>query len=641
MINAIIKDEPNLKYWFEFTNIERDIFRCEILEKDFEGEPVEIHGNVKVNYAERKDLTQAIVASHLDINIEANKELTMQDLYAEDERHFSVKLLRNAELIFYGYLIPDGIWEDWVYDSWQISISAIDGLSILKNLSFVKDDGTFYTGKITQFDALKQCLKRIGYNLPINVSSDLPTYNGFYGGDSILHSVKMNTERFYFEKATNNIMDCESVLKSILETYNATVIQMNGEWWVFRSIDVKNEMHFHKYDGETITDNVWNAELNIGSHIDQYEVFHANANQKKSINPSAQAFRVNYKYGTVKSVNENPDIILDSGLTAEGWNINNPDAGVFPNDDGSGINAKIVQSDSSWFNNKTLLIENNGDDFIQENEIVSVRFSFENSGYAGSGTSYIGIHYEIQTDLYQLTVERNGTAIRWVLKSALNASNDFWKFFQPNGSYGNGLGKATLSIDLPPFPEDSNIKIKVFRDVTYSSDYSPDYRFIVNSIEVIPAEGSNIKGEFHTAQRLTRISSVTKADKTVSVGDSISDIYYGTLYKENGDPTTVWSRTDRTESLGILQIMVEDNLRISPRPMVLFTGDVFGYFPYLSKVLINNINGKFQISKYSYECKDNINRADFKEFASDYLLPADFRYEMVYDYGNETKVTVI
>src|SRR5690606_19639971 len=124
-----------------------------------------------------------------------------------------------------------------------------------------------------------------------------------------------------------------------------------------------------------------------------------------------------------------------------------------------------------------------------------------------------------------------------------------------------------------------------------------------------PAEGSNIKGEFHTAQRLTRISSVTKADKTVSVGDSLSDIYYGTLYKANGDPTEFWNGTTKP----LLQLMVEDALKIAPRPMYFFEGDVFGYYPYLVNVLINNVQGKYQVSKYSFDTRKNVNKANFSE----------------------------
>jgi len=278
---------------------------------------------VNHNYASRKDLVQPTIASSLDISLEADENLTLQDLYTEEESKFKCSLKRNEQTIFYGILKPDGIWEDFVSNRWEISMDAMDGLSILKDLSFVKDDGTFYSGKINQFDAVKQCLKRIGYELPINISTDLPVYDGFSGTDTILKSVLMNADRFYQDAQKNNIMDCEAVLKSVLEPYSATVVQMNGEWWIFRSIDVKNQMNFYRYDGENKTDVVWNASLNIGSHIDQYEIFHCNANQKKSINPSTQAFRVNYKYGTVKNVFSNSDLVFNPDYTGEGWILTN------------------------------------------------------------------------------------------------------------------------------------------------------------------------------------------------------------------------------------------------------------------------------------------------------------------------------
>src|SRR5690606_30376442 len=106
------------------------------------------------------------------------------------------------------------------------------------------------------------------------------------------------------------------------------------------------------------------------------------------------------------------------------------------------------------------------------------------------------------------------------------------------------------------------------------------------------------------------------------------------------EPTVVWNRKGQTETLPLLRLMVEDALRIAPRPMLFFEGDTYGYYPYLSNVLINNISGKFQLSKYNYDCQRNINQANFKEYATDYLLPVDFRYEFEYDYGQETKVTI-
>lgn len=615
-----------VKYFLTYKGISGDnetqgaTYLFEIFETGYDGEPVEINGYVNHNYADRKDLVQPTIASSLDISLEADEDLTLQDLYTEEESKFKVRLKRNGQTIFYGILKPDGIWEDFVSNRWEISMDAMDGLSILKDLSFVKDDGTFYKGKITQFEALKQCLHRIGYDLPINISTDLPVYDGFTGTDAILKSVKMNADRFYQDAQKNNIMDCEAVLKSVLEPYSATIVQMNGEWWIFRPIDVLNEMNFYRYDGENKTDITWNAELNIGSHIDQFEIFHANANQKKSINPSVQAFRVNYKYGNVKNTLTNPQLDVLPDLTSEGWIIKQFNDRVRAQDDGSGIVwAAEDQDEDIW------IIELNQSVVLAKLESIRLSLAVRTVSADEALNIFISVYVATENFVYDYD--------KWVLKSNTDPIDS-----SVIGIFGSG--EMVLNFDIDQIPETS----PVFLQVGVGSNYgggNPNpipYEVFFDSIEISPTDNkSTIKGEFHTAQRLTRISSVTKEDKTVSVGDSLSDIYLGTLYNENGEPTEVWG----ADSKPLLQLMVEDALRIAPRPMYFFEGDVFGYFPYLSYVLINNISGKYQVSKYQFDTKRNINRCNFKEFDNVVLVQGtDYRYEFEYDYGNETRVTI-
>ena len=611
-----------VKYYLTYKGIEGDVYLFEIYEEGFSGQPTEIHGYVNHNYASRKDLVQPTIASSLDISLEADENLTLQDLYTEEESKFKCSLKRNNQTIFYGILKPDGIWEDFVSNRWEISMDAMDGLSILKDLSFVKDDGTFYSGKINQFDAVKQCLHRIGYDLPINISKDLPVYDGFSGTDTILKSVLMNADRFYQDAQKNNIMDCEAVLKSVLEPYSATVVQMNGEWWIFRSIDVKNQMNFYRYDGENKTDVVWNASLNIGSHIDQYEIFHCNANQKKSINPSTQAFRVNYKYGEVKNVFQNSDLIFNSDYTGEGWILTNVGNAVTILERGFKVSIERGNEQGDTGISGTIL-ELDQSVAMKEGDDISLVIDFNLIKRTPRHKSEMQIYISTVNYVYEIN--------KWVLKSASTGSPSFYNNFQDNGN-------NNISISFDNVPESSPIDIKIEVDLLFDGEFANVGDIIeikFNSVKIQQQVPNALIGEFHTAQRLTRISSVTKEDKTVSVGDSISDFYYGSLYKSNGEPTEKWGGKP------LLQRMVEDALRIAPRPMYFFEGDVFGYFPYLSHVLINNISGKYQVSKYSFDTRKNVNNANFSEFDNvDLVQGVDYRYEFEYDYGSETKVTI-
>lgn len=613
------------KYIIENVNISGDQFKLEILTKTTSDDvqPIMLRGTIEHNYAQRKDLTDAVVPSSLSVDFEANENLTLQDLYTEEEGKYKVRFSRNNQVIFFGILKPDGIWEDFVSTDWEISMDAMDGLSILKDLSFVKDtvsisDPQFYTGEISQFDALKQCLHRIGYDLPINITKDLPVYDGFSDTGSVLKSVLMNADRFYQDAEKNNIMDCEEVLKSILEPYSATVIQMNGEWWVFRAIDVKDTMLFHRYDlNGNRTDVTWDAGLEIGSHINDYDIHHVNANQKKSITASTQAFRVNYKYGTVKTLSSNPSLeqFPKGTLTIPGWNL-----GANTHADSSGFGFSLTNNQEAFFQDVLFLNQ-----LVRGTDGDNLQLNIDADTYTTSEATTISVIVWISTTNYKFVKN-----VGWVL----NADAD------PNiGSQSARItpqGNYKVSFNFDDVPETSAINLKISIRASSFPNGNQHFEVKFNRVEILPTNTQKYKGEFHTAQRLSRISSVTKADKTVAVGDSLSDIYLGTLYKSNGEPTEFWGGKP------LLKIMVEDALKIAPRPMYLFEGDTYGYYPYLSNIIIDNVAGKFQISKYSYNTQSDINRANFREFDKIALVDGtDYRTEFEYDFGNVTKVNII
>ena len=144
----------NLKYWLEFTNQNAISHRLEILQSGFAGVSTQIYGNFVHQYTKKKDIHDTVVPSNLSIDLEANTTLTLNDLYSEEEQTFLVKAYRNSQLIFIGFIKPDGIYEDWVSDRWMLSIDCYDGLNILKDLSFVKSDGLFFRNNMSELHAI-------------------------------------------------------------------------------------------------------------------------------------------------------------------------------------------------------------------------------------------------------------------------------------------------------------------------------------------------------------------------------------------------------------------------------------------------------------------------------------------------------
>ena len=405
---------------------------------------------------------------------------------------------------------------------------------------------------------------------------------------------------------------------------SVSINQMHGEWWIYRTIDVKGEMTFYRYEnGEKTGDRVWNTVVNVGSHTHNFPIFHCNANQRRSIIPSNQAFRVNYKYGTVKSIAENSNLELGTGLDCDGWNINGFGGAVVPQDKNRGV--KVISDidetpDLQWISNSQTIE-------LTENDVIDVIFELITSHRTFSGLAPNILCYSFETDNFIMS----GSG--WVPKTG----NETQRIVKNYGTKGQSI---TETFNLPRSPETSNLIIKVWiRQINVDFSWS---QFYFNRIDVVPNTTNNIKGEFHTAQRTKRISSVTKNDKVVNNGDSISDIYYGTLYKETGEPTQLWSRHDEVTGKPLLRIMVEDILRIAPRPMYYFEGDLYGYYPYLSTIQINNVSGVYQVSKYSFDTVRNVNKNAFTEYATEYLTEGtDFTYKPTLDLGEVTKVSIV
>lgn len=601
-----------------------DDFTLQILQLGYQGEIIPVYGYFKIKYQSKDDLHDPIISSNLQMFFDVNTGLTLEDLYSEKEKEYKVEVKKGTQKIFIGWVKPDGIWEDYVNDRWQLSITAYDGLSTLKDISFSLSQTFSYSGMMSLQDIIQICLNKTGLTLPLNVNCNV-YYDTLSVDDNVLKLTYTKTERYFTNN--NEPMDCESILKSILILFNLIVVQYNGEWFIYRPIDVVDIMEFKRYDELTSTVFDYNTPITIGSQIDNFEIFHCNANQKKSIAPSVQAYRLYYEYGGSVNVLFNSQLTFTgTGLDIPGWTVNTaPDGLVMRDYDGSGLRSKTAGVPQG-----TVLVEMNQNIDILASSAFTVRFEFNHKGdYA----EYLFYSIKVGSKWFKLD---DGS---WQSSQVINKISN--AYYPPGSSptgiyYGRGDAVHEVSVIAP---ESGSLMIKVYRDV---NGFSATGIFTINGIYVTPQVNLNQKGKSYTGLRKDSASTFTKRHQIVYNGDSISDLFVGTLYKSDKDtPTSIWYRLGFNETKELLEINVEDNLRISPRPMTVFEGDVYGYIPYLSKVSINNFNNKaFQITNYTFNSKNNITELTFKEYSREILSNNEFIVDVKLDYKEETKVTI-
>jgi hypothetical protein len=613
-------------YEIEYFDLEGVRHTCSIAEYTTDSIPITINGYVTYNLSEVDDVDESIRGSGLTLSLEASTSRTFSDLTNKPDKYWKVTYTRDGATFFIGWLITDGIYEDFVADKWIIDLDVTDGLSYLTDLSYVDSDGLQFSGKQTQLEIISNCLNRIGIDQNINTNIDI-YYTGLSTSLDVLDNVNYNVDRF-IKDDEETIMSCEEVLRDILEPYNAQIVSWNGEWWIYKlnQLYADDTPTFFRYSylGVALspTTTTEDFSFSLGSQIDSYYPHHANANQVISYKKSIGAYRISYKYGVVQSLLAN--ILLEnvSGTIAD-WTINDY-TNLTLNASNYGVDILTI-ADGSEVKNMT-------------SDIISLS--------AGDLISYTYKYKVIENDKLGGLIDPGVVNYKIILTDGVSTyywNITDWATFDVmlTNPIGNLGSISTISYDLTALPIAGDVTFEIHtstKDVSATSSSKIHIQEISLTAQQVGNE-ANLKGEFHTFQREDNPSNNVKDTKKVNVGDNPSDIYYGTIYKADATtPTETWFRKGVTEAKPILELMGEETMMLSQNTAREFTGDVYGIIEPLSIITINNITGFFTPLSLDYDSKRNITNIKLREVFNTTLT--DLSYEVTYDYGNTVKPTI-
>ena len=616
-----------LKYSIDYPDVIDVAHRLEIYDDSYSGAEIPIDGVVYFDYASTDNPLEAIRGHGLRVELEANASRTFSDLYSEEQRVFPVVYKRNSVVLFNGWINSDGWFEDYVNSVWKVSFDCIDGLSLLEDLAFVEDaTGLNFIGIKTQLELLSLALIRTGLQQNINV--DIQIYYVGLSAVSILDNVNARCTR-YIKDDDNTVMSCEDVVRDILEPYGACITSYLGEWWIYKPNQIYSSetLSYYRYDylGAALSPTTATKDIDytIGSG-DGFSLFHVNANQSISKKNSIGVFRINYKYGRATSLIDNSFFYTADGTTLDDWTIDSMTNVTLAAAGGSGvlINAPTAATGIAIQNLSTEAVG------LSQEDIIKLKWCISTDLPMGSGFNIDWKYQIVSTNASDGNIFYLKPGFGWEATGGVP-----WDL-----TYNFTGGIVNFEKDLQPLPQDGKVKIYIYGGQT---NVAPAYFSMqFNEVALEPSQvDENAKGEIHTIQR-TDIPA-RKADDVVEVftGDTASDKFVGTLYKaDTSSPTTQWYRTGITETKPILQIYGEEVIRLSQSPSMVFSGDVFGYFPYLSQITLDGLTGVFMPISWSYNTQANLISCIFRQLYGAEV--DDFLYEMALDYGNVVKPTI-
>lgn len=609
-------DSLNLKYYLIYGD-----YRLNIYKKNYLGTSSEIRGSMILTKGSVDTVLETIRGSGLNLSLEAKSGLTFDEFILEDEFTYKTELLKSNQIIFNGYIKPDGVQQSYVADEWLVNITSTDGLGALKDLSFVQTNGLPYKDKLSMYQVIKGCLDRTRLSMTINTSVDIFYLD--YDGENTLKDTYINSERFIKDSNDNVIMDCNEVLNSILNLFSAVVTQQDGQWWVYRPNDIGNG-YVTFINNDTDQTFAKNINIELGSQIDNYYPHHCGSNQQIEVKGAISAYRLNYVYGLLDGFIVNSSLKHDGLLNYNQWERIDTYPGKIVNIPNDTIGL-VMQSGGFWKQSPALISEFFA---VQSGFILTFKAKLKTYSYGHI------FWFKIKTsDGYYLKGLGN-FQYEW----STDSSSKFGVFVGEDMNPSEFI--KDYSFEMPPIINDCSIRIEILFTDRLTEEYPAltEVSYIQITDDILKKNGW--VGEFHTVTRGTPPSSITKENQKVFNGDS-RNIFIGAIFKSDKvSVTELWTRKNRFETKPLLLISAEDDLRIQSAPVKLFSGDIFGQIPYLSVISINNVFGLFMFIEYSYDIKENILSGKMMQMYNNEL--GDILYNFSYDYGNNTiKPTIV
>lgn len=626
-----------IKYKLEYNNPLGDAFICEIFDDDYIGEPIDLIGYCVTEKPKVDDPLDPIKGSSMTVNLTTNTSENLDSLIGDGGRGFYIRLSRNRtesqlNLIFQGFIDAEGWFEDYVTDKWEVSFNALDGLGLLEDLAFVDVDGFPFSGKQKDIRVIANCLNRTGIDNIVYASVNVKYLEMSDETDPLFHTYS-NVDRFYKDDG-DTIMSCKEVLESTLSKYGAFIFH-DGRSFQIRSyfetvspvgFGTRPHILYQYVNGNpislgTVNPYDWPVQ-SITSQIKLNEgenTPHWVNGLRKEIEPAKSKLKVNYKYGFVKNLIENP-LFNNAGVIADGWDIISGQESVV-----NYTSPIYVNIDTDTASPPPDTLETTNTATLTEGDTFKFTSKYEKGSFSGDD---VRVYYKViligVSDIYYLS--DNGS---W------GAGDTFISSFESAST-----GTFEFSVESSPLPVDGEVKV-VIKQPRVPLISQPGYvRY--KEISLTINQGA-IQGENHVTT-INNGSLRIAENIEVIVGDNESDAYTGTLYQDDETtPTAQWLTAsqviiDIEVGVPILELLARRAINLKGKNLIKFRGDVYGYLPYFGLFDLDLFPGKkfFPLS-YRYETNTGIISYEFIERLG---YGGAINYQLIFDYGNVVEPTI-
>jgi hypothetical protein len=220
-------------------------------------------------YNNERDKFAAFVGKQATFSFKNTSSYGMSTFSSGPDNRFYVRATYDggSKFIFSGFLVQDGNTEPYLAPGKEVVLTAIDNLGTLQGHELTDLDGNKVRGHYSLIQFAAFCLQKTGLEYDIKVVDNLfERRHNTRGADPIngpWHQTYIDAATF--EKDINVSEDCWTVLNKILASRKSRLTQYNGDWWITRTDELKNNgISFTRY---TKTGAIGSGTVDYVNHI--------------------------------------------------------------------------------------------------------------------------------------------------------------------------------------------------------------------------------------------------------------------------------------------------------------------------------------------------------------------------------------
>lgn len=336
-----------LKYYHDFCDLEGKPQRIAILENEYEGLAQAVRAApdpFQKTYESGSDFKfDPRRPSKATVTLLYELDFQFSEIWNADERTFKVEKYHDNSLEWVGFIIPNGFRRLMMAGKKYIQIDASDGLSTLKSIPFLQQDGNTYgTSDLVYNGGLwfpfsliaTEILRKLDLDINTWIAVDVYEQSMVKVGEreaDPLSQAIVNVKTYINEKTEERIpywrdagavWDCERVLDNLLKIWGAKLYQEGGVWRIKRvNLDAnKTGKEWRIYN----TLNVFIGQQTIEPDLtipcnSMYDVL-VGVDHTVNMDRVFEAVRINYTYAYERDAEESNNMISNGNFAQQGSN---------------------------------------------------------------------------------------------------------------------------------------------------------------------------------------------------------------------------------------------------------------------------------------------------------------------------------